>query len=161
MRSDRRVLGALLTGAALAFAGCGGGGDEKKPESKGDYVKHVNEVGSTLEKELRTVSAALAGNQQNAKALGTELNGGAKVLASAAEDLADITPPDKVKAAHQDIVDGVRELADAFRTGAKQAGAGDLKSIEKSFAALASSAGVKDIQKGVDALKAAGYDVSG
>lgn len=150
----RRHVFALLAAATLAAAGCGGGSDT----TKGDYVKQVNAVGQTLQRELSSLGGAIS-TQSDPQGIARQLGDGATTLDAAAKKLGEIDPPSDATGAHRQIVDGVHRLAQTFRTGAREARGGRLADLVKTFGAISDSAGVREIAQGTKALKAAGYDV--
>lgn len=152
----RRRTAVLLAAVALIAAGCGGGSSN----NKNDYVKQVNKVGATLQKQLTSLGTDISG-QSDPKGIASKLDEGAATLNGAADDLAKIDPPSDAKKAHEEIVSGVRELAASFKTGATQARKGDLAKLTRTFGNIASSDGIRKIEHATTALKDAGYKIEG
>jgi hypothetical protein len=148
-----RHVTALLAAVLLAVAGCGDSGTDKE-----DYVKSINEVGRTLQQQLSSLGTDIS-SQSDPRGIASKLEDGAKTLDGAADDLDDIDPPDDATKAHEQIVAGVRQLADTFETGVKEARGGKLDALAKTFGGIGTSPGIRKIAAGTKALKDAGYKI--
>jgi acyl-CoA reductase-like NAD-dependent aldehyde dehydrogenase len=155
MRRPLIVLAALL---ALVVAGCGGG-DGDASSSKEDYSKELAQAGQTLQKSFAGISDETGANT-SAKQIGDRLDKGATALDAAARKFGAITPPDAAKAAHQKLVEGIKELAGIFRRGAAAARKNDTASLTKALQGLSTSDGVKKITEAQQELKANGITVA-
>ena len=156
----RRLPIVLTVLIALVVAGCGGGGDtSSKPASKDEYGKQLAQAGQTLQKTFADISDQ-TGSGTSAKEIATRLDRGAAALDQAATKFAAIQPPADVKAAHQKLVDGLKELGGVFRQGATAARKNDTANLTKALQGLSTSDGVKKITEAQQELKAKGIQVT-
>lgn len=150
----RRLVPALLAGVVLAVAGCGGDGGTDKAA----YVKQINEVGQTLQQQLSSLGSDIS-SQSDPRGIARKLDDGAAKLDDAAKELDGIDPPADARKAHQEIVDGVHELARTFKAAVAQARDGKLAALVKTFSGISSSPGIQKISAATRELKAAGYKI--
>ncbi len=149
IRAARLVMLGALLAFALTAAGCG-------EMSKAEYQREVEKVGRTAEKGLGQISQA--GNQDPDPA---EFKAAAASLRKAANDLEDITPPEEVRQPHNDMIDGIRSLADLMDELAvelptiKKDPASAMKLLEK----IQSNPGIKKLDKAKQGFDKAGYTV--
>jgi hypothetical protein len=113
MALPRRVMiAALVAGATLLIAACGGSSSGDK-----DYVDSVNDVTSQLQSDLSQITGGPSVNSpEQAADVFTNV---ADEVDAAAADLEDITPPDEVTDLHDKLVRDLKTL------GADAKGAGD------------------------------------
>ncbi|MCW2925131.1 MAG: hypothetical protein JWM98_2535 [Thermoleophilia bacterium] len=97
LRPRHMITFALAVLCAALVAGCGGA------MSKGDYQKEVRGIDKRVEKDLD----ALDSNDPSA----SDINKAESSIDKAANDLDDLDPPSKVKDAHKDLVDVVRDTS--------------------------------------------------
>jgi cytochrome c556 len=147
-----RVLALCLVAIALVVTGCGGGGDT----SKADYEKQVNAAGKALQQSFGDIGTSI-GNAKDTKQTAAKLADGATALDKAADDLGDIDPPDEIESQHNDLVDGLHELADEFRSGAEAAKSGDVSKLVQFASGLQSSKAVKKITQAGQEIEKKGY----
>ena len=145
-----RALTLCLAALALVAAGCGG-------SSKDDYESQVRDVGKTLEQTFGDLGTSISGSGSTEQAA-QRLEQGATSLDKASRDLAKIDPPSEIQAQHKDLVAGLAELADEFRTGAAAAKGGDLNKLLQFASSLQSSKAVRKITKAGDEIEKKGYD---
>jgi len=145
--------GAVVLG--LVVAGCGGGAD------KNDYVKHVNQAITSLQKSLTDVGGAVnASGSGDVGAAASVLERGGKAMDKAASDFEGLEPPSDAKDANAKIADGLHKLAGSFRDMAQQARAKDVQALTKSLGGFETSAGAQEIQQAQDELTKAGYKIA-
>ena len=154
----RRALVLMTMVFALIAAGCGGD-DGGGATSKEDYGKQLAQTGQTLQKTFADI-ADQTGSSTSSKQIGDRFDRGAQALDSAAKKFGDIEPPDDVKAAHQKLVDGIKELAEVFRKGADAARKNDTAALTKALQSLSTSDGVKKITEAQKELEAKGITVT-
>lgn len=143
----------VLVAAALLWWPIGLlGGDD----SDDDYETQVEKVGQTLEETFTNLGASISGSGDTREA-GRRLQEGARSLDEASTDLAAIEPPSEIAAQHEQLVSGLAELADEFRTGARAAQAGDLDKLLKFASTLQSSAPVRKITSAGREIESKGY----
>jgi hypothetical protein len=159
----RRALVLLLFAlAALVAAGCGGGGDNgggsgggDQPATKTQYREQVKKAGQALQKTFADISDQTGGDTTPAN-VGAALDKGVTALDQTVKEFRAITPPKGVESAHQKLVEGFTELADAFRDSAAAARKNDTTALNKALQSLAAGDGVKKITEAQKELKALG-----
>ena len=147
----------LLAAVLAAFAaGCGGGGSSSSSGSDqqefSSYETAMQSLGQKLGLAIQTAgngnisasSAKVVKNLQHVQVL----------LRNAATKLEQITPPDKVSAAHALLIRGVREYATELDGVIKTAKTGDTRGALSSIFALK---GLKDMQRASQSIQKAGY----
>lgn len=145
----RATVVCLATLSLVVAAGCGGS-DTKKSN---DYVSAINRVQTDFAANVQKVGSGPAGNDPAAAAKRT-FSKLETAIGKAVSDLEGVTPPDKVKALHGQLV---REMTD-FKVEVKSAGdslaSKDPKKIlsaQSRFATAASSVGSR-IAATIDAI---------
>ncbi|HWI72077.1 MAG TPA: hypothetical protein VNT55_08990, partial [Baekduia sp.] len=141
----RRALVLLLTLVALVVvaAGCGGGdggddggssasGGSATPATKAQYREQVKHAGQSLQKTFADISDQTGADTTPAN-VGAALDKGVAALDQTVEQFKKITPPKGAESAHQKLVEGFSELADAFRESASAARKNDTKSLNKAL----------------------------
>jgi hypothetical protein len=135
-----RIVTMCLAALALVGAsGCGGGGGDT--QSANDYVKQINKVQTDFSNSLSSsastgttsTSDPLAGAKQTFQNIDTGLT---KVVSN----LKAITPPDKVKDLHQQLITEISQLDQEVRKIAASVATGDLKKIAAAQANFSSAA---------------------
>ncbi len=123
MPSPHLMLLALAACAAFAVAACGGDTQEKN-----DYVGAVNEVTTTLNTGLTTISseAATVNSPEQAEGVFTDF---AMQLDAAAADISQITPPDDVAELHDQLVGDIQTLSAEASAAADEIKAGGAASV--------------------------------
>jgi hypothetical protein len=125
MPALRLILLTLAACSSFAVAACGGDTQEKN-----DYVGAVNEVTTTLNAGLTTISseAATVNSPEQAQGVFTDF---ATQLDTAAADISQITPPGDVAELHDQLVGDIQTLsaeataaADEIKTGGAASVAG-------------------------------------
>lgn len=162
----RRAVPLLLVLVALAgAAGCGGGGggDDGKPSgttaTKSDYVARVQAASGRVQEALAEISDQ-GGGEVTAASYGRALDQSVTALDRAVKELGAIPPPAGAKAAHGLLVEGCRELADAFRATAGAARENDPAALAKALRTVSTGQGAKKIGMAQAQLKALGLSVA-
>jgi hypothetical protein len=148
----KRVLTICLLALAPLAAGCGGDDADKD-----EYEREVREVGQTLESTFGSLGTSISGSG-NTEEAATKLEEGASSLDRASQELGDIDPPSEIEGPHDDLVEGLGELADQFRQGAEAAEGGDLDQLLQFASTLQSSEAVQKITKAGEEIESEGYD---
>jgi hypothetical protein len=112
--NTKRAVAVLLLGAAIAVVAAGCGGGSKKTTTSDTaftpYETSMQKLGASLYSTL--VNFGTANRTATGPAIVIRnLRGEQVQLRAAAAKLAKITPPDKVKAEHAQLISGVRKLA--------------------------------------------------
>lgn len=148
-----RVVTACLAALALLAAGCGG----DDGTSREDYEREVQQVGTTLEETFGELGSSISGSGSTEEAA-KQLAEGAESLDKASSDLDDIDPPSDIADAHEDIVAGLAELADEFRSGSEAAEGGDLAKLLEFAQGLQNSEAVQKITAAGNTIEEKGYE---
>lgn len=120
--------------AAVAIAGCGGGGDDSNTAlSYDDYTKQVNDLCRSVNADLKAETGKITGEAKNDADI---IAGIIPTIEDANKSFADLTPPDELKAAADDFAAANEEQLAADRTAADAAEAGDQKAYEAALADL-------------------------
>jgi hypothetical protein len=154
----RRTLLLLTTLPALVAAGCGGS-DEPATDAKA-YQRDLDATATTLSKTFDKVGAGLSSGSSLTSLAGA-LDQGATVLHKAADDFDAITPPKQAQAGHDQLVEGLDELATSFADGAKVTRSADPEKITAAMRAVQSSPGTKKVGAAEKKLEAAGFTLPG
>jgi hypothetical protein len=145
--------------AALVAVGCGGskgGGTDAK-----SYQKALDTTSAAQKKSFASIGSGLT-NGSSLTAMSAALDRGAKALEGAADDFDEITPPDKVKDAHTELVTGLHELATAFANSAKVTRSGGSEAqLVGAMQSITTSSGTKKIADAEAKLKKAGFTPPG
>lgn len=161
----RRAVSLLFVVVALAgAAGCGGGGGGDRPasattSSKDDYVARVQAASGRVQEALAAISDQ-GGGTVTAASYGHALDQSVAALDRAVTELGAIPPPQGAKAAHALLVEGCRELADAFRATADAAHQDDPAALAKALRTVSSGDGAKKIGTAQAQLKALGLSIA-
>ena len=160
----RRAVGSLLWLVALLVvaAECGGGGDDKPTgatSSKADYVARVQDASGRVQQALASISDQ-DGGEVTAASYGRALDQSVAALDRAVRELDAIPAPQGAKDAHDLLVAGCRELADAFRATADAAREDDPAALAKALRSVSAGEGAKKIGAAQAQLKALGLSVA-
>lgn len=145
-----RTLRALAVLAAVLVAGCAGGDDDRL--SKEEYEARVQRVYADVQRAfLRTRGAT-----------GEELAGrivlAQEALRHAADRLSADGPPEEVEVHNADLIEGMREYADALDAAVQAASRGDASTLEE-FRNVAANPGVREMAEAAEEMKHKGYDL--
>jgi hypothetical protein len=174
---------ALLATLGLLAAGCGGGGGKNgtteasgtttsaaaatttsasaattttkasgSPLAKGAYVAKMQAIGQSLSTSLGKLQSAT-----NAKTAATALSAVQTDLRAAADRLDGITPPDRIKSEHDQLVKAVRDFADELGPVITKVKAGKIQALST----VPSLKGLTEIQTAAAAIAAKGYKIGG
>jgi DNA uptake protein ComE-like DNA-binding protein len=141
----RRILLSLVLACAVAIpAGCGGGdgGSKTTTNSKADaaYMRELAQTGATLQKTFGDISDQTGSNTSSAQ-IAARLEKGAAAVQQSADNFAKITPPAAAKSAHQELVEGLREIAGQLSKAADAARKNDSKTLAAALQSLLSGSG--------------------
>jgi hypothetical protein len=151
----------VLVALAGAVSACGGGGGKPSSatsSSKDDYIERVQEASGRAQQALAEISDQ-GGGAVTAASYGRALDRSVAALDRAVKELDAIPPPQDARAAHALLVDGCRELADAFRATADAAREDDPAALAKALRTVSSGDGAKKIGAASAQLKALGLSV--
>lgn len=140
-----------LAVAAVALAGCGGGGDRLTKE---EYQAEVRKVGATLSGALGGVDTEGAGGLSAVEGQVEQLQ---SALRDAAAELEDLSPPEDVEGAHEKLVQGIRGFADDLDDLNDALGREDLGAIRSFENDFMNSDSVKQIREAAEELQEKGY----
>lgn len=159
----RRALSVLivLAAAALVAGGCGGGNDQPTAgtSSKDDYIARVQEASGRVQQALAEISDR-GGGDVTAASYGRALDQSVVALDRAVKELDAIRPPAGAQSAHDLLVQGCRELADAFRATAEAARENDPAALAKALRTVSTGDGTRKIGAASAKLKALGLTIA-
>jgi glutamine synthetase len=124
MTSLARAAAVCVAALSLVVAsGCGG--DTK---SANDYVKSINKVQTDFVASMNAVGSSSSSSDPAgaAKATFAKIDTG---LQKVAAELKDISPPDKVKDLHQDMIAEINDLDTEVKKIAGEVGSGDIAKL--------------------------------
>jgi hypothetical protein len=153
-RSPSKVLALTLVAlaAGMLLSACGG------PLSKADYEREASRIGKDLDAALDDIGQ----DPPSAEQVRTT----AKKLKEATDELDALVPPDEVRAAHNDMIAGMRGMVSTFENLADQLddAKGDQQRMEaflKAFNEGEARDAAEKLQKAQTAYNKAGYTVFG
>jgi hypothetical protein len=151
----------VLVALASAAAGCGGGGDKPSGATadKDDYVAQVQQTTGRVQQALAEISDQ-GGGAVTAASYSRALDQSVAALDRTVRELDAIQPPAVATAAHDLLVAGCRELADAFRATADAARQGDPAALAKALRSVSTGDGARKIGAAQAQLKALGLSVA-
>ncbi|WP_205695958.1 hypothetical protein [Conexibacter sp. SYSU D00693] len=147
-----RALALAATVLALVAAGCGGGAD------KDEYTSGFNRVDDRLQRTMQSISTDLSASTDTTL-IARRLDTGAAALDQAAEDLDELDVPDDIAKQHDDIVDGVGDIADVFRKAAGEARQKDTRRLVRTIQGVESSEAAKKVDAAEKAIRGKGYEI--
>lgn len=149
----------LLLVVSVAFlAGCGGGGDQL---SKQDYQQELDGARTELEasfEELGTELQKAASDSGSLDQAAEQVGQIQDDLRSTADDLDDTTPPEEVEQANDDLVEGLRTLADDLDSFKEAVESGDLGKIRDEAGNLEGLESGKQISEAAEEFEKQGYE---
>ncbi len=148
LRSAFLTISAL---AALSLTGCGGGGGGRL--SKSDYEQRVRSLYANVREAFRKT------NVTSTKLLADRVEEAQGELRSAADDLEEIEPPEKVENETEELVEGMREYADDLDELRNAAERGDEAAIQKFNSGIAQNEAVEQMAEAAEEMKFKGYDL--
>ena len=124
----------------------------EQPEAavQADYVSQVKAIGKDLSTSLNGI-----GSPKDAKTAATALTSVQSDLRDAVKKLEDITPPDNVKTAHENLTKAVGEFADELDPIIDKLNDGKLSAL----GSVTTLKGLTDIQSAATAIGKAGYNI--
>jgi hypothetical protein len=152
MRHERSLAASLAAAAVLVGGGGCGGGDRL---SKAEYEEKMQEVGASLERSFEAIGDNPDSLDQLSEALGKSQD----ELREAADELEDVEPPENVEDAHDDVVDGLRGVADQFGELVEATEEGDPEEIEQFMKDFEDSDAAKKLQSATEEIKSKGYKI--
>ena len=150
----KRLAIAAVAILAVAAAGCGGGGGE--PLSKAEYTQQLNEIGTSLDSSSQALGDAF--QAEDAGKAADQVSAMQTQIRKLADQLDDITPPEDVADPHQDLIDGLRGMADdfdEFHDAVESKSVAKMTAFAQSFTSSESS---KKINEAIAEMKKKGYD---
>ncbi len=143
-----RILLVAFAAVALIAAGCGGDTEEKN-----DYVDQVNKAQTEFADQVTKLSTAItstsssAADQKTIESYQTAVDGVVK-------DLEGITPPEDVKAEHQQLVDAMTTYGESVGTALEDLQGGSAQDRLKAATELqtASSTAGTQINQAIEAI---------
>ena len=146
-----RPLAAAL--CAVALAGCGDDG-----VSKDDYEQELTAVAATLQQAFGNVGTAIT-ERGNIREAARRLRRGAAALEQRSQRLGDVEPPSDVEEAHDQLVEGLAELAGEFRRVAAVAGGeGGFEALLAATTELQRSNAFRKLMEASETLAAEEYE---
>jgi soluble cytochrome b562 len=145
----------------LAFAaGCGGDGDRL---SQQEYEQRVNEVGSNIEGSFEDLGQAFQGGDDQASLdeAAAQIGDIQEEIRTQADELDGVEPPENAQEEHDQLVEGLDQLAgelDEFRTAVEE---GDAQAIQRFGQEFQESEGARKIQEAGEGLEEKGYELTG
>jgi hypothetical protein len=155
----RRLVSVLLVAVALVAVACGGD-DKPAAGTKSGYITQVQEVGGQVQTGLANISDRAGTAKVTVASYGTELDKSVATLDAAVKELDAITPPANAEGAHEKLVEGCRQLADAFRQTAVAARQDDPAALAKALQGVSAGEGARKIAEAQAELKALGIQVA-
>jgi hypothetical protein len=146
------VRGALLTISALAMlslTGCGGDGRL----SKSDYEQRVRSVYANVQEAFRKT------NVTSTKLLADRVGEAQGELRSAAAELEEIEPPERVEQETEELVEGMREYGDDLDELREAAERGDEAAVQKFNSEISRNEAVERMAEAAEEMKFKGYDL--
>jgi DNA repair ATPase RecN len=146
---------ATLAAVALVLfaAGCGSGGNSQM--SKADFEKKIQSDGDSIRKAFRPLNTP----PKTLSQLADELKTGQAELRHAADDLAGANPPSDVSKDTDNLVKGLRKLADELDLMRQAAAKGDPQLVQQALNELRGSHALVDAQKATTDMKKKGYSL--
>lgn len=144
----RSVLLIAFAAVALIAAGCGGDTQEKN-----DYVDQVNKAQTQFADQVTKLSSAITSTSSDSADVKT-IESYQSAVDKVVTDLKGITPPDDVKAEHQQLVDAMSSYAKSVGTALDDLQGGTPQDRLKAATSLqkASSQAGTEINQAIDAI---------
>jgi hypothetical protein len=146
-----RTLPAVVLTLAVALAtGCAGEGEERL--SKGAYERKVRAVYADIQE------AFLETRGRSGQQLAGRIVLAQEALRHGADQLAAVKPPEEVEVHNADLVEGMREYADALDAAAQAASRND-RAVLARFRNVSANPGVREMAEAAEEMKHKGYDL--
>jgi len=163
MAGAKRTLGLLAIGfAALLLAGCGSSKKSSSQETttttaaaplaKAAYVTQMKAIGQSLSNSLNGLSSATTAAKAAIALTKVQVD-----LRAAADRIDAITPPDAVKAQHDQLVKAVNDFADELDPVIASLKKGSLAALST----VPTLKGLTEIQAASTAIASKGYKIGG
>jgi hypothetical protein len=146
-RSFRCAVAALVLALATA---CAGEGEERL--SKEAYEQKVQAVYADIQQAFRDTRGT-SGQQLAGRIVLAQ-----EALRHGADQLAAVKPPEEVEVHNADLVEGMREYADAL-DAAVQAASGNDRDVLARFRNVSTNPGVREMAEAAEEMKHKGYDL--
>lgn len=152
----RSTMLALALACATAFGACGGSDEQ----SKAEYGESMRATMSNLTEAYGDASTASGEAGDDVAATVRQLRASQLALRDAGNQLDDIEPPEELAAAHEDLVEGVREMADAvdLLIEAQELAETDPKAAEQAARKFGSDDSFERVTAAAARLEKAGVD---
>jgi hypothetical protein len=135
--------------ATLSLTGCGGDGRL----SKSDYEHRVRSVYANVQEAFRKT------NVTSTELLADRVGEAQGELRSAADELEEIQPPEKVEEETEELVEGMREYADDLDELREAAERGDQAAVQKFNSGIPRNEAVGRMAEAAEEMKFKGYDL--
>ena len=142
----------------LAGAGCGGGGGQSGGDgrlSKSEYEARIQNDG----REITDAFGALRTQPKSLPELASKLDRAQDKLRAVTDDLDSITPPEEIEADHDELVKGLRKVAQLLEPLRKAAADEDLQAVKKAVGDIQNTNALKDAQEAAADMKEKGYRI--
>jgi hypothetical protein len=138
-------------GLVLALVpACAGGDDDRL--SKQEYEQKVQAVYAEVQQTFRNTSDASGRELAGRIVLAQE------ALRHAADQLAAVKPPEEIEVHNADLVEGMREYADALDVAVQAASRNDREALAR-FGNVSTNPGVREMAEAAEEMKHKGYDL--
>src|SRR5947209_10986910 len=137
MTSLLRALAVALGALCLVASGCGSGSDAKKSN---DYIDAVNKVQNTFVSDVQKVGSSTSTGGDATAAAHKTFADLQTAVEKAINDLKGVTPPDKVKTLHKQLVQEMSDFDGEVKAAGDSLNSKDAKKILAAQAKFASAA---------------------
>jgi hypothetical protein len=147
-----RTLEVAAVALVVALGVACSGGDDEDRLSKQAYERKVQTVYADVQQAFLNTRGASDQELAGRIALAQE------ALRHAADQLAAVNPPEEVEVHNADLVEGMREYADALDAAVQAASRGNREVLAR-FRNVAANPGVREMAEAAEEMKHKGYDL--
>jgi outer membrane murein-binding lipoprotein Lpp len=145
---------ALAAVAGILLAGCGS--QKHEPLSKPAYERELRAAIGVLNSDLTKLGPAA---EAAPKQVAGRIEQIQEAIRGAADRLDKVEPPADIRDAHEQLVDGLRELADEFDESREAAEKGNAEELREAQESLERTASARKLRRAIGRIQDAGYDV--